>query len=265
MYIFAHTLYFPSLLRQRKKYVICFVSKYYVCTKLSSIFQFLWPFQSFSNSRGHHLLTAYMNRFKPIQELESNLNDESVRNPIVLKSATVRHIYGEKGDGMLPLKDIRFEWQIKPWSACSQTCGANGGGYRLRSAHCQMHMQNQTQSVDNNFCEDAGLSVPETVEKCGNVECPRWETTEWTQCAQSKCFALHTALQRRDVFCRFGNDTGGSSGTMCDENEMPVSKQECYSEKCKGVWRVEPWSEVIFDIKSIFYSHSYDILLYKLV
>lgn len=189
-----------------------------------------------------------MNRFKPIHELENNLNDESVRNPIGLKSATVRHVFDQdddKNDAKIPLKDIKFEWHINPWSECSQTCGANGGGYRLRSAHCQMHMQNQTQNVDNNFCEDAGSSVPETVEKCGNIECPRWETTEWTQCAQSKCFALHTALQRRDVFCRFGNDTGGG-GKMCDENEMPVSKQECYSEKCKGVWRVEPWSEVCF-------------------
>lgn len=190
-----------------------------------------------------------MNRFKPIHEqLENNLNDESssVRNPIGLKSAAVRHVFdGEINDAKLLLKDVKFEWHIKPWSECSQTCGANGGGYRLRSAHCQMHLQNQTQNVDNNFCEDAGLAVPETVEKCGNVECPRWETTEWTQCAQSKCFALHTALQRRDVFCRFGNDTGGG-GKMCDENEMPVSKQECYSEKCKGVWRVEPWSEVSF-------------------
>lgn len=218
-----------------------------IFTEVLYIFQLLWPFQSFSNSRGHHLLTAYMNRLKPIKELESNLNDESVRNPIGLKSATARHVFDkqeEKTDIVLPLKDIKFKWQIKPWSECSQSCGANG--YRLRSAHCEMHMQNQTQNVDNNFCEDAGLSVPETVEKCGNIECPRWETTEWTQCAQSKCFALHTALQRRDVFCRFGNETGGGSGKMCDENEMPVSKQECYSEKCKGVWRVEPWSDVRF-------------------
>ncbi|XP_063699657.1 protein madd-4 isoform X2 [Culicoides brevitarsis] len=210
--------------------------------------ELLWPFQSFSNSRGHHLLTAYMNRFKPVHDLESNLNDEQRPN-VELKSAR-RHVSsGEEpesdSDAKLPLKDVKFEWHISPWSACSQTCGANGGGYRLRAAHCQMHMQNQTQNVDNNFCEDAGLSVPETVEKCGNIECPRWETTEWTQCAQSKCFALHTALQRREVFCRFGNDTGSGSGgkMMCDESEMPVSKQECYSEKCKGVWRVEPWSE----------------------
>lgn len=106
-----------------------------------------------------------------------------------------------------------------------------------------MIVKNQTQNVENNLCEDAGLAVPETVEKCGNVECPRWETTEWTPCIQSKCFAMHTALQKREVFCRFGNETGGST-TMCDENEMPVTKQECYNELCKGIWRVEPWSEV---------------------
>lgn len=98
-----------------------------------------------------------------------------------------------------------------------------------------------SQNVENNLCEDAGLLAPDTVEKCANVDCPRWETKEWSACALSKCFSMHTALQKRDVFCKFGHY---SNSTQCNKDDMPVTKQECYSEKCKPVWRVEPWSEV---------------------
>jgi ADAMTS-like protein 1/3 len=136
-------------------------------------------------------------------------------------------------------ENIEFEWMITPWSDCSQTCGATG--YKLRAAHCMVKLHNATQNVDSNLCEDAGLSIPDTYEKCNVMECPRWIASNWTACFASKCFAWHTALQKREVFCKFGNE---SSSTSCDETEKPVSKQECYNEHCKGVWRVEPWSEV---------------------
>ncbi|KFB37635.1 AGAP007792-PA-like protein [Anopheles sinensis] len=135
-----------------------------------------------------------------------------------------------------------FEWMTTPWSECSQTCGANGGGYKLRSAHCMLRMSNTSRTVDNSFCEDAGLPVPDTVDKCGNIECPRWVTTDWSACQQSKCFSWHTALQKRDVFCQFEGERGDSE-KPCEDQEKPVTKQECYNELCKGVWRVEPWSD----------------------
>lgn len=97
--------------------------------------------------------------------------------------------------------------------------------------------------MDNILCEDAGLEEPETIEKCGNIECPKWTSTDWSACQKSKCFAMHTALQKRDVNCAFGNE---SVSDKCDENEKPTTKQECYNELCKGVWRVESWSEVSF-------------------
>jgi hypothetical protein len=104
-----------------------------------------------------------------------------------------------------------------------------------------VRVKNTTKNVDNILCEDAGLRMPATIEKCGNVPCPQWTTTEWTLCRTSKCFAWHTALQKRNVTCTYGNETVSDK---CDENEKPTTKQECYSELCKGVWRVESWSEV---------------------
>lgn len=162
---------------------------------------------------------------------------------------------------------LEFEYFVGSWSACSQTCGLNDSGYRvslekknsisdrlitsliqLRTVHCMVRVKNTTKNVDNILCEDAGLKAPDTIEKCGNVPCPQWITTEWTPCRTSKCFTWHTALQKRNVSCNgFENETVSNK---CDENEKPTTKQECYNELCKGVWRVEPWSEV----RILFYS-----------
>ena len=106
-----------------------------------------------------------------------------------------------------------------------------------------VRIKNTTKNVDNILCEDAGLQAPDRVEKCGNVECPKWIFTDWSLCRKSKCFAWHTALQKRDVRCAFGNETVSDK---CDESEKPTTKQECYNELCKASWRVEQWSEVSF-------------------
>ncbi|XP_058819345.1 protein madd-4 isoform X1 [Topomyia yanbarensis] len=209
--------------------------------------QLLWPFQTFTNSKGHQLLMEHEYTHFDSEQAEK---DEPAKQFNVYELLKARDRYGmganEKDDlvadgetAALP-ESIEFEWMTTPWSECSQTCGANGSGYRLRSAHCMVKLVNATHTVDNGLCEDAGLVIPETVEKCGNIECPRWVTTEWSICLQSKCFTWHTALQKRDVFCKFANV---SNSDKCDPLEKPVTKQECYNEMCKGVWRVEPWSE----------------------
>lgn len=115
-------------------------------------------------------------------------------------------------------------------------------------------VNNATQSVDNALCEDAGLSLPEVVEKCGGVECSRWIAGEWTPCLTSRCLSRHRAAQIREVNCHSVN---GSTTNSCDESERPIARQECENERCKPVWRVENWSEVIsysqyhWDIKQI--------------
>lgn len=114
-------------------------------------------------------------------------------------------------------------------------------GPQFRKAHCMVKVNNATQSVDNALCEDAGLSLPDVVEKCGGIECSRWETSVWTPCLTSRCLSRHRAAQIRDVVCRSVN---GSDSGSCDESERPIARQECENERCKAVWRVENWSEV---------------------
>lgn len=105
-----------------------------------------------------------------------------------------------------------------------------------------VRLDNSTLNVKNDLCEDAGLSVPETIEKCGLIECPHWATTEWTLCSDSRCISRHKGIQQRQVVCWYNNQTVES--TLCKEDENPISRQECYNERCKAVWLVDLWSEV---------------------
>lgn len=102
-------------------------------------------------------------------------------------------------------------------------------------------LEDNQEVLDNAVCEDYGLDIPDTFETCGTEECPRWLKADWSLCHQSRCFGRNTAIQKREVSCRFAND---SLATTCPEYEKPISRQECYNERCRGVWRVEPWSEV---------------------
>ncbi|EDW11993.2 uncharacterized protein Dmoj_GI17443, isoform B [Drosophila mojavensis] len=144
-----------------------------------------------------------------------------------------------------------YSWQVGEWSKCSQECGAAGSGLQRRTLSCRRvatkktTMSNATDGsvvdiVENAQCRSQGLDMPDTFQSCGNEPCPHWTKGEWTLCHQSRCHGRNTAVQRREVHCRYQN---GSAGTACDEYERPAARQECYNERCKGVWRVEPWSE----------------------
>lgn len=117
-----------------------------------------------------------------------------------------------------------------------------------------VRVESTTQNVDSILCKDAGLSEPETFEKCGDDECPRWVAGEWTLCLQSRCIVRNKAVQDRSVQCVFPNNTESDS---CDPNERPITRQECYNERCKPYWRMDKWSEVncLGILKIIFFSH----------
>lgn len=130
----------------------------------------------------------------------------------------------------------------------------------MRGAQCTVRSSkpsgNSTRAVPRTvigatLCEDAGHPVPQKVRPCGFGKCPQWHTTEWTPCDVSRCFNWKTAMQRRDVTCRWAEDgeNDQQNATLldhnkCDDTSKPVQKQECYNDACKGVWRVGEWSEV---------------------
>ncbi|XP_016964049.1 protein madd-4 isoform X2 [Drosophila biarmipes] len=142
-----------------------------------------------------------------------------------------------------------FKWLLGEWSKCSQECGAAGSGLQRRTVSCQRakakagsgnDTENNVLDVDNSECSAHGLELPDLFRSCGNEACPQWSKAEWSPCQRSRCHGRNTAIQRREVTCRYDN---GTVGTACDEYERPAVRQECYNERCKGVWRVEPWSE----------------------
>ena len=97
--------------------------------------------------------------------------------------------------GSAAAADLRFDWAITPWSACSETCG--GDGFQLRGAQCTVRLRNaSTQSVEPALCEDAGLPQPTTFQRCGRDECPQWSAAEWSTCEDSRCFAWNTGTLR---------------------------------------------------------------------
>lgn len=113
---------------------------------------------------------------------------------------------------------------------------------QVRSAHCVVRLNNVSESVDVTLCEAAGLQLPETVESCGGGGCAQWVAEEWRPCFKSKCVSWHGAIQRRDVHC--AKEGLRVEDSECDRKQRPVGKRQCYSEKCKGVWRVDAWGEV---------------------
>ncbi|XP_017473615.1 PREDICTED: uncharacterized protein LOC108364444 isoform X2 [Rhagoletis zephyria] len=162
---------------------------------------------------------------------------------------------GEAEATAAPGNHVTYEWRISDWSECSEKCGiAGGAGLRRRSITCvrlrhhtptnnalESHVEADIEVVDNAYCADYGLSIPDTFEVCGQEECARWQAGEWTLCQRARCFGRNTAIQKREVKCRYANGTEATDA--CSVSQRPISRQECYSERCKGVWRVEPWSE----------------------
>lgn len=83
--------------------------------------QFLWPFQTFHDSKGRH--SPFGIDFEALENDEPavsafNLHDLTQAN----ENVTVL------GEGSRD--SVKFEWMITPWTECSQTCGSDFG-YRV--------------------------------------------------------------------------------------------------------------------------------------
>lgn len=80
--------------------------------------QFLWPFQTFSDSKGRHSPSGI-----DFDALENNDDPVGPFNPLDFsqnnENVTVL------GEGSRD--SVKFEWTITPWTECSQSCGPDFG------------------------------------------------------------------------------------------------------------------------------------------
>lgn len=79
--------------------------------------QFLWPFQSYSDSKGRHSPFGI--------DFEALENDDPVSafNPHDLTQANENVTVLGEGSR----ESVKFEWMITPWTECSQSCGPDFG------------------------------------------------------------------------------------------------------------------------------------------
>ncbi|KAH8286812.1 hypothetical protein KR044_003966, partial [Drosophila immigrans] len=241
---------------------------------LLSNLQLLWPLHRYRESRGHRMLHRETPSYglglglEPVGVMTEDLHAGASRQhhkgvsahaaattptTITMDSSTLRGVSSDR---------FLYKWQLGEWSKCSHQCGASGSGLQRRSLSCHRketksstwmatrnttttimsngHSEGSVDVVENAVCAAQGLNMPDTFQSCGNEPCPQWSKGDWTICQQSHCHGRNTAVQRREVSCQFEN---GTMGSACDEYERPPARQECYNERCKGVWRVERWSE----------------------
>ncbi|CAH0552032.1 unnamed protein product [Brassicogethes aeneus] len=171
--------------------------------------QILWPFQMFSNSRGHRMI---------VDSLPNSFYREQDSNAILIETK-------------------KYIWQLSGWSKCSESCGNTG--YQIRKIACVSVENVTTFEVGNEFCQD---EKPQTKSKCNLQECPVWKVYEWNSCESSKCIGLHEAMQKRTVKCETpSNETNTIS--KCSRKEKPVDNKVCYNKKCVGKWQVGKWSD----------------------
>lgn len=64
-------------------------------------------------------------------------------------------------------------------------------------------LNNVTQTVESNLCEDAGLPTPITIQKCDTNECPHWIVHDWQDCNTSRCFAWNTGIKGENSYLFF--------------------------------------------------------------
>lgn len=93
---------------------------------LSACLQFLWPFQSFSNSKGHDYLMH--SGLKYGVDMDTVENDDPIGGFNQLALSQDAENVTILGDG--PRDSVKFEWMVTPWSECSQSCGPDIG-YRV--------------------------------------------------------------------------------------------------------------------------------------
>ena len=77
------------------------------------------------------------------------------------------------------LASIPFGYYAGNWSACSKTCG--GAGLMYRDIQCELVQHDYYLMVDDEYCQEKGLTPPIESRDCGYQECPHWEVGPWSE------------------------------------------------------------------------------------
>uniref|UniRef100_A0AC35TFQ6 Ig-like domain-containing protein n=1 Tax=Rhabditophanes sp. KR3021 TaxID=114890 RepID=A0AC35TFQ6_9BILA len=140
---------------------------------------------------------------------------------------------------------IKADFAIGEWSGCSQgTCG--GGvdgvqvGVQVRAVKCQLRYKGQTTYCEDLVCEQFGVIKVPATRSCQPENCPFWEGSDWSECAQSRCFKLGTAVQKREIKCLYSNKTEADIN-VCDRKSRPKVKKECVNVSCQPNWVSSQW------------------------
>ncbi|XP_048206844.1 A disintegrin and metalloproteinase with thrombospondin motifs 20 [Perognathus longimembris pacificus] len=112
-----------------------------------------------------------------------------------------------------------IRWHYSEWSQCSRSCG---GGQRTRDSYCE---NNFGRRLAEKECQ---LLQRVTVERCNEISCPSWATSEWSECTAT----CGHGYQVRAVKC-----VGGPFSTALDDGECPATsrprdKQDCTLPSC---------------------------------
>ncbi|KAK2719028.1 ADAMTS-like protein 3 [Artemia franciscana] len=202
------------------------------------------PFQMFG-IHGHYndvpraLMSSSHTIDRPLEEqMRMVVTDTSLKPNLEEK---MKNLLLKKGH----IHNFHFEWLVTPWSNCSQICGPQA--FQFRGVDCLVRSRNITSEitvdVNHSLCELAGLKpTPASRQQCGLEKCPQWRTGFWSRCEESKCFALHTAIQVREVNC-VTEEGDVTDDRNCKAEEKPMERRKCKSKFCEGVWKSEDWSE----------------------
>ncbi|XP_045465321.1 A disintegrin and metalloproteinase with thrombospondin motifs 9 isoform X2 [Harmonia axyridis] len=118
-------------------------------------------------------------------------------------------------------------WYYGSWSQCSQSCG---GGIQTRTAECVDTKSNEP--LDEDKCR--GIEKT-TKRECKDNECPKWITTDWSQCSVS----CGRGFKTRNVDCKVGNEYYKEH--FCNQHTKPMVEVECEMRQCVQ-WSTGEWS-----------------------
>lgn len=91
------------------------------------------------------------------------------------------HQIYEKLNSIQNPSEIRIDFAIGEWSVCSQIDCNQSDGVQVRMLKCRIYVSQLVSYVDDEVCENFGISRPPATRTCQDLSCPRWEVSQWSE------------------------------------------------------------------------------------